>query len=81
MPGMDSSFGAVDQGGLIDLKTTMAIAIALGCLLELEGETLLLKTLHMSHRRNQAGPDLKASFLWASFHSTRRAMHATAGER
>lgn len=51
-------------------KTAWAVAFALGCLLKLDGKTLLLKTQHdFDYRtyRNPVGVDLKISSLLASF--------------
>lgn len=40
------SFGMVDQRDLTDPQTILAIAITLGYTPELDGKSLLLKTLH-----------------------------------
>lgn len=46
---------------------------ALGCSLELDGKTLLLITMHISHRtwKNWGDTAGKASYLQGSFHRTR----------
>lgn len=55
--------------------------LELGCLLELDGKTLLLETPIFGHRRNQASTDREAPSLLSGSHSTERCYVESQGRK